>query len=578
MKNEWKVGSVELVASSYLEFSARSSDLSSSLHLGEVQVSRGINDFVYSRVHWNVIVLYRVVKVRNSIYDKLSDANSIGNAEKLLLTCEPIGTIEDGKFILGVRNFPMVGDTIYGVNSSLLKSIFFGIGDGLVSIGCISNYPDVRPDLKLGTLLTSHMAILGNTGSGKSTTLRVLLDRLSIVESNLKKSVRFFIFDVHGDYEKMKFANQINVGDMHVPLQQLSLDDWEATLLPSEKTQKPLLNRVLQIAKLTVTNRKLIYAILTRMAVSDTTQETFIMLKRSVTKWYTKVFGNDEKAKKILDGWFQQYSDIKGEEKIIEKISSEIPSNGPQTIDEVLKCSDDNPKMNLEDIDEGFEIAFGEEEVLGNRHIRTNSETLMSRFRNLKSRYGGENGILNDQHGQPLLLNDLVSSEYNQSKFIVLNLTDFDDDALRLISNFIARSAFEVNYTLGQKNRNSMPFFYLYLDEAHRYVHSSASGESTIFDRISREGRKFNVYLGIISQIPSELSRIVLSQIGAFFIHRIQNSMDLDFILHNVPSATQTQVDRLPSLRSGVALLSGNAFEIPFELSVDAGEYSQISS
>lgn len=577
MENEWRVGAIELVTANYLEFSARESDLASSLHLGELQSAHGVNDFVYTTVQWNATDLYRVVKVRNSAYDKVSDANSIGAVEKLLFTCEPVGTIVDGHFMSGIQSFPMVGDTVYGVSNSFLKRIFSGIGDGLVSMGRVSNYTDVAPTLNVGKILTSHIAILGNTGSGKSTTLRVFMDRLHLVESKLKESTKFIVFDVHGDYEQLEFTDQVSVRSMHLPLERLSLDDWEAALLPSEKTQKPLLNRALQIAKTTPENRKLIYAILTRLAIRDITQDSFVMLKRSVEKWYTAVFGNEQHSQAALKSWVQNFSKIEGEPQILSVISSAIPDNGPQTIDEVLQCTDEEYTISLEDIEEGFEIVFGEEEVQGNRRVRANTETMISRFRNLKSRYGDEGGILNAAHGMPLQVTDWTSSN-NHSKFVVLNLTEFDDDALRLISNYVVRSAFEMNYTLGQSDRNSMPFFYLYLDEAHRYVKTSTDGSSTIFERISREGRKFNVYLGIISQIPSELSRVVLSQTGAFFIHRIQNSTDLDFILHNVPSATQSLVSRLSSLRAGTALLSGNAVEIPFELTIDAGNYAIASS
>ena len=199
---------------------------------------------------------------------------------------------------------------------------------------------------------------------------------------------------------------------------------------------------------------------------------------------------------------------------------------------------------------------------------------MMSRFRNLDSRYSGPKGILNRMNGKEISLNQ---QDLKGSKFWIVDLTGLDDDALRLVSNYLARSVFENSLHFSNQHRNKIPFNYLYLDEAHRYVLQSQRAESSIFERIAREGRKFNVYIGIISQIPSELSKIVLSQTGAFFIHRIQNSLDLNYILANVPSATNDLVSRLPSLPHRTALLSGNAFDIPFELNVEAGEYGEAS-
>ncbi|GEK28776.1 ATP-binding protein [Furfurilactobacillus siliginis] len=578
MQNDWQVGSVELVAADYIEFSARTSDIGATLRQGKVQIARGINDFVYTLVRWNVGVLFRVSKVRNSAFDRETEDNSLDIPEKLSFTCEPVGTLKEGKFTPGIVSFPMVGDRVYGVNSVFLDRIFSGVGDDLVSMGTVSNYPDVHPFINAEKLLTSHFAILGNTGSGKSTTLRVLLDRLSKANDSFKENVRFLIFDVHGDYEHLKFARQINVQKMHLPLKELLSEDWEAALLPSEKTQKPILNRALQIARTSAENRRLIYAILTKMAVSDVTHDSFVMLKRSVTKWYTKVFGDSIDDTKVLHEWFQKYTEVQGEDELLRKISSVISEDLPQTIDGILATDTQSCNVTLDDIDEGFDIVFGEEEVQGNRRVRTNTETMMSRFRNLKSKYGDKNGLLNSDNGKPLQISDWTSVLHDESKFLVLNLTEFDDDALRLVSNYLVRAIFQSNYSMAQTSRDNMPFYYLYLDEAHRYVKENTNDESTAFEKIAREGRKFNIYLGIISQIPSELSRVVLSQTGAFFIHRIQNAMDLEFIQRNVPSATKTMVARLPSLKAGTVLLSGNAFDIPYELSVEADEYADVSA
>ena len=92
------------------------------------------------------------------------------------------------------------------------------------------------------------------------------------------------------------------------------------------------------------------------------------------------------------------------------------------------------------------------------------------------------------------------------------------------------------------------------------------------------ESKVKNVYLGVVSQIPNELLRVVISQTGAYIIHRIQNSMDLDFIKRNVPSVTLDIVSRIPNLQSETAILSGNEFEIPFEITIDGGQYSNVSS
>lgn len=187
-------------------------------------------------------------------------------------------------------------------------------------------------------------------------------------------------------------------------------------------------------------------------------------------------------------------------------------------MNDLIKEGEQNT-FDLDQLEEAFDIVFGEEDVQENRRSRLNFETMMARFRTLKYRYGGENGILNPMHSEALILRSTAKTSKN-SKFFVTNLTSLDDDALRLVSKFLARSAFRLNVEASRNKRETILFNYLYLDEAHRHVQNSLDDGNTIFDTIAREGRNFNVYLGVISQIPSELSRVVLTQVGAYFIHK----------------------------------------------------------
>lgn len=567
MRNEeWRIGIVEFVGDGVISFSAEKTDIDDRISDGQILRLKGVNDFVYTKIDISSYLLMKVIKVKSGTYDTSYDPNKLLAVNKVSFIAEPLGILENGQYISGAVQFPMVGATIFGVTSKILNMFFSSVGDNLINMGTVNNYPTVKPDLNLLNLLTSHIAIIGNTGSGKSTTLRVLIDRINGIEDKLTPLFKLFVFDVHGDYSELAFAQHINVSEMHLQLENLNVNDWAAALLPSERTQKPILTRALAIARIKDTKR--MYAILAKKALEDTSQESFALLKRMVTRWYKKAGGNEE----ILDKWILNYGNESDPLAVINEMET-IIKGGPATLNDLIK-EDEQNTFDLDQLEEAFDIVFGEEEVQGNRRSRLNSETMMARFRTLKYRYGGENGILNPMHGEALTLRSTAKT----SKFFVINLTSLDDDALRLVSNFLARSAFRLNVEASRNKRETMPFNYLYLDEAHRYVQNSLDDENTIFDTIAREGRKFNVYLGVISQIPSELSRVVLAQVGAYFIHRIQNSVDLDYIRKNVPAASIGMVARLPILPAGTALLSGTAFDVPFELRVDAGKYGAASN
>ncbi|MDR0298700.1 MAG: ATP-binding protein [Streptococcaceae bacterium] len=481
---EREIGIVEQVSFQSVEFSSKSSDLNTVLNEGSLWKIRGVNDFVYIKVDYQTLLLLTITKVRNRGYD---NEDEIGLQEKiqknLSFSATIIGTLKGGEFISGTSIFPQVGATIYATSSSIIEKIFSTSGDHLITLGSINNFPESSPYLDLKEILTSHLAILGNTGSGKSTTMRVLVDSYHQVEKNLSGLFKLFIFDVHGDHSELEFAKIIKAKECHIPIEKITLEDWEAALLPSEKTQKMILGQA-------VSN------------VREVNEETTL-----------------ERFEEELENAKAEYS---GRDGIGKRADSQLGS-------------------------------------------------LFSRFFDLKERYGCNGGILNAENGSILSLRN--NEEYRDSKFFVINLEGLDDDALRLVTNYLVREVYDFNLKKFEGERRGRPFNYLYLDEAHRYVKPGA----TIFEKIAREGRKFNLYMGIISQIPSELSPIVMGMVGSYFIHRIQNSIDIDFIRKNVPSATNDLIMRLPNLPVGTALLSGSSFKIPFELSIDPRGYGKAS-
>lgn len=119
-------------------------------------------------------------------------------------------------------------------------------------------------------------------------------------------------------------------------------------------------------------------------------------------------------------------------------------------------------------------------------------------------------------------------------------------------------------------------------DEAHQYIRENFQEERLqsldVFEKIAREGRKFGLFMIVISQRPSELSQTVLSQCNNYILHRIRNSVDLEFMKRSIPYITGHQLTRLSFLKSGTAILVGEAFSIPIELEILADEKITIPS
>ena len=124
--------------------------------------------------------------------------------------------------------------------------------------------------------------------------------------------------------------------------------------------------------------------------------------------------------------------------------------------------------------------------------------------------------------------------------------------------------------TLLQK-RASMPI-HIILEEAHRYVQNDIDTEIlgyNIFDRIAKEGRKYGILLGIISQRPSEISSTTISQCSNFAVFKMFNKQDIDFIINTIPSISENKINKIKMLSPGSGMLFGTAFKMPVLTRVD---------
>ena len=119
--------------------------------------------------------------------------------------------------------------------------------------------------------------------------------------------------------------------------------------------------------------------------------------------------------------------------------------------------------------------------------------------------------------------------------------------------------------------RASMPF-HIILEEAHRYVQNDNDNfllGYNIFERITKEGRKYGVLLGLISQRPSELSETSLSQCSNFLIFRMLHPKDIEYVREIVPNITNETIKKIKILQPGNCVAFGSAFKVPVIISLD---------
>ena len=127
------------------------------------------------------------------------------------------------------------------------------------------------------------------------------------------------------------------------------------------------------------------------------------------------------------------------------------------------------------------------------------------------------------------------------------------------------------DYAKEMEQRATLPF-HIILEEAHRYVQNDNDANLlgyNIFDRITKEGRKYGVILGLISQRPSDLSETSISQCNNFLIFKMMHPRDVKYITEMVPNITNEIVKRLKVLQPGNCIAFGNAFKVPVLIKMD---------
>lgn len=233
----WLIGTICYMDQEKIRLRASRSDFSDRMLDGEPRHLNGLNQYLFSYLSISTKIIFRVTSVEEA-ERPYSDQPSSRFSTSYIFTAVPIGEIEGSSYVPGVVDLPMVGSNVYACDESILKRVFC-VREG-VEIGSLAGYDSVRPTFDIDSLFSGHLAILGNTGSGKSSTARLLLDRAASLldaEDALDAEPRFFVFDLHGDYDFLTrggygCTRRIGADEYHLAPGELSMDDWSAILRP----------------------------------------------------------------------------------------------------------------------------------------------------------------------------------------------------------------------------------------------------------------------------------------------------------------------------------------------------------
>jgi len=575
------------------------------------------NGYLVGQIEW--------LAVERSPYPKQRDIQDFGLVNlpfpQKKISLNPVGTlkrvskqgIDTFKFQRGSESFPSIGSAILLPTDLQLRSIVESGNNRRVVIGQspLANNANVAVDPD--RLFGRHIAVLGNTGSGKSCSVAGLIQWSleAAMESEMKPNARFIVLDPNGEYTRAlgpdtKFKGRVfkveagqGENQLQVPSWFWNSAEWSSFTQASPKAQLPLLKRALRAMR----NEDFKLETDSSIEIKRFLGNVLVTLKHD--KSSGRPFGGFGPAKgfnETMAKWiesFEAYRDQLGDSKltpvitimckyredrsaqyatlqatvpeidnIIDKVTSAFQEFGGNEHD-LLPKSEDIPLPfegnNLVAYLEALAQENGSEQYV--EYLVARIRTMLSDTRMKPITNDGEQRV----DLAKWLENYIGKDGDDESCVSIIDLSLVPNEITHLVTAVISRIIFESLQRYRRLNNKTLPTV-LVAEEAHtfikRYRDDSENQDVAavccqVFEKIAREGRKFGLGMVISSQRPSELSPTVLSQCNTFLLHRISNDRDQEQVHKMVPDNLRGLLRELPSLPSQHAILMGWASELP---------------
>lgn len=536
------------------------------------------------------------------------------------------GSDTDGKeiysFRRGVESYPTVGDAVLLPTQIQLRAIVESGDNRRVKIGISPLAANAEVRIDPDRLFGRHLAVLGNTGSGKSCSVAGLI-RWSMVEARKKRdgadpNARFIVLDPNGEYantfrdmSKVRvFAVEPNnsLDQLQVPLWFWNSAEWCAFIQASAKTQRPMLVQALRSVRDGVFAAAVTPSHEMRRYLR--TLASILQIERNAgSPWGRFPFPKNflEKLKKWQEGLGDQDSFTENEKTQLDAVRNKLMTlinarGGQYPIFEFTRSEIDD----LLSIIQAAHAAFGGSDIdilpidadvprqfTGDQLLRSVAataeilgvteyvETMQMRIRTIlsDSRMKIVSGDAKELTLDDWLRNYIGDSQASNGSVTVIDLSLVPAEVVHIITAVVARMTLEAMQRYRKLNHGKTLPTVLVMEEAHTFIkrynddaenQNSATICCQVFEKIAREGRKFGLGLVLSSQRPSELSPTVLSQCNSYLLHRISNDRDQELVHKLVPDNLRGLLRDLPSLPSRHAILLGWASELPVLVQMNA--------
>ena len=416
-----------------------------------------------------------------------------------------LGEISGGerpKFQRGVTNYPTIGDAVDLITAQDLRTVYAPSGSDQINVGTLQQDSSVIAYVDVEEMLSKHFAVLGSTGVGKSTSVSLLLNEILKARPNL----RVFLLDVHNEYGRC-FGDRalvLNPRNLKLPFWLFNFEEIVDVLFGG----RPGVPEEL-----------------------DVLAEVIPMAKGL----YTQYQNSDRLGLKRMD-----------------------PKSGGYNVDTPVP-------YRLTDLISLIDERMGK---LENRSSRIIYHKLISRIETVRNdpRYAfmfDNANVGGDTMAE--VISHLFRLPANGRPMTIMQLAGFPAEVVDSVVSVLCRMAFD----FGLWSDGVSPLLFV-CEEAHRYAAADRNigfgPTRKAVSRIAKEGRKYGVYLGLVTQRPAELDATIISQCNTLFAMRLANDRDQALLRSAVSDAAANLLSFVPSLGTREVLAFGEGVALPTRL------------
>jgi hypothetical protein len=407
-------------------------------------------------------------------------------------------------FYRGIRSYPTLGATAHRIRADDLKAIYSFRGVEGVQIGHLTQNQAVPASVSVDELVSRHFAVIGSTGVGKTTAVSMLVKKCLAARPKL----RALIIDPHNEYARNfpGISNVLNSDNLELPYWMFKFEEIADIIYSGRKANSDELDALFDVIK--TAKAQYISSSASHLAASPLRRQP-----NADNGWVsadTPVPYRLADMVHIIDDW-------------LGKLDQRYPRSDLRSLKHRLETLSRDPRYRF---------------MFGKVVVEDNMSRVISRIFRLP------------KGGAPVT---------------VMQLAGLPNEVVNSLVSVLARLAFEI--ALWSEGSYEIA---VVCEEAHRYIptdQSQAFGPTRqAIGRIAKEGRKYGVSLGIVTQRPAELDATVLSQCSTMFAMRLANEADKAIIRSAVGVSSASTIAFLSSIADREAIAFGEAIATPMRM------------